>query len=147
MKVLWISVISLFLLAPASLRAQQDEILGVWYNEEKDGKIEVYKKNGKYYGEIIWIENDENDDGTKPKTDRNNPDPKKRSRRIVGTKILKDLRWDAFDQEWDDGEIYDPKSGKTYSVYAKMKGPNTLYLKGYIGISLIGRSTLWTRAE
>ena len=125
----------------------QSEILGVWLNEDKDGKIKVFKQNGKYYGEIIWIKDNTNDDGSSPKLDRNNPDEKKRSRPIVGTRILKDLEWDSRDEEWNEGEIYDPKSGNTYDVFARLEDARTLYLKGFIGFTLIGRSTLWTRVE
>lgn len=125
----------------------QNEILGVWFTEEKDGKIKVYKEGDQYFGKIIWIEDDANDDDSEPRTDRENPDPDLRSRRIVGINILKDLEWDSDDQEWDDGTIYDPKSGNTYDVFARLEDPNTLYLKGYIGFSLIGRSTLWKRVE
>ena len=127
--------------------AQNDEIIGIWLNEKKDSKIKVYKRGNSYYGKVIWLKNDKNDDGTSPKVDSKNPNAKLHTRTIVGTNILKDLKWDASDKEWNSGEIYDPRGGSTYSVFAKLQDKNTLYLKGYIGFSLIGRSTLWTRAE
>jgi uncharacterized protein (DUF2147 family) len=40
--------------AATSYAAQGDDILGVWNNEEKDGKIEIYKCDGKYCGKIVW---------------------------------------------------------------------------------------------
>ncbi len=134
-------------LISTSLFAQADKIIGVWYNEEKDGKIEVYKKGDKYYGKIVWLKNNKNDDGSSPRLDSKNEDLSKRKRPIIGTNILIGLEWDADDNEWDDGEIYDPKSGSTYSLYAKLETENKLFLKGYIGFSLIGRSTYWTRAN
>lgn len=130
-----------------ALAQQSDKILGTWLTEDKDGKIEVFKKGDQYFGKIIWIKNNTNKDGSSPKLDINNPDEDKRSTPIIGTIILKKLEWDSDDQEWDDGEIYDPKSGNTYDVYAKLESENRLYLKGYIGISLLGRSTYWTRVE
>ena len=139
-KLIWIAILALGLKGFAQ---EQDFILGIWFNEEKDSKIEVYEENGKYYGKIIWIKTDENPDGTSPKLDNNNPDTKMQKRRLIGTLILKDLVWD--DDEWDDGEIYDPKSGKTYSCYAEVESKNQLFLKGYIGFSLIGKSTIWSR--
>ena len=51
----------------------------------------------------------------------------------------------AGNNVWDDGNIYDPKSGNIYSCTIKMTGPNTIDVRGYIGISLIGRSDTWTR--
>ncbi len=131
----------------SSLFAQADKILGTWYNEPKDAKIEVYKKGSKYYGKIIWLKNNENADGSSPKLDSKNEDESKRSRAIVGSNIVSGLVWDEDDNEWDDGEIYDPRSGSTYSVYAQLESKNKLFIKGYLGISIIGRSTYWTRVE
>lgn len=125
----------------------QNEIEGIWLNQEKDGKIKVYQEGGLYYGEIIWIEDNKNEDGTSPRMDHNNPDAKKRSRPIIGTQVLSGLEWDPGEGEWDDGRIYDPKTGHTYEVFARLKGSNTLYLKGFIGFALIGRSTLWERVD
>lgn len=125
--------------------AQADKILGIWYNEPKDAKIEVYKKGDLYFGKIIWLKNNANDMGGSPRQDLKNPDPKKQQRPIVGINIVTDLKWDSEDEEWNDGEIYDPRSGNTYSVYAQLESENKLFLKGYIGFSLIGRSTYWTR--
>lgn len=138
----------LLLLALTSIPGfAQDEILGVWFNEEKDGKIMVYKKDGKYYGEIIWIRDNTNENGSGPKLDIKNPDPDKRKRPVIGTIILRDLLWDSSEDEWNEGTIYDPKSGNTYDVFARLEDKNTLYLKGYIGFTLIGRSTEWERVE
>lgn len=127
--------------------AQADKIIGTWYNEPKDAKIEVYKKNDTYYAKIIWLKNNTNDDGSSPKLDSKNEDESKRKRPIVGSNIAMGLKWDADDNEWDDGEIYDPRSGSTYSLYAELENENRLFLKGYVGFSLIGRSTYWTRIK
>ena len=127
--------------------AQADDILGTWFNEPKDSKIEIYKKGNAYYGKIIWLKDNTNDDGTAPKVDKNNEDPKEQIKPIVGKVIVHDLVWDEDDTEWDDGEIYDPRSGNTYSAYAKLESKDLLFLKGYIGFSLLGRSTYWTRVK
>lgn len=128
-------------------KAQEDKITGTWYNEEKTSKIKVYEKGGDYYGKIIWLSEDVGPDGKRPKRDANNPEEDLQDRPLVGLEILKGLEWDEDDEEWIDGEIYDPKSGNTYDLLAWMEGPNTLMLKGYVGFSLLGRSTTWTRAE
>src|SRR5690606_40452088 len=120
---------------------------GIWYTESKESKVEIYKKDNRYFGKVIWIKNNTNDDGTAPRLDSKNPDEKLRKKPVVGSTILIDLEWDEDDNEWDDGEIYDPKTGSLYSLYCKLQNPNTLYLKGYIGFSLIGRSTIWTRVK
>ncbi len=126
-----------------------DELVGVWFNEEKDGKVEVFKKaDGTYSGKIVWVKNDYNEDGSKPKRDRKNPDEKLRNRVLYGLVILTGLQWDASEKEWVDGLIYDTKSGKTYSCYCKLQPDGTLYFKGFVtGIPFLGRSTVWTRAK
>jgi uncharacterized protein (DUF2147 family) len=49
------------------------------------------------------------------------------------------------DNLWDDGNIYDPKNGNTYSCTIRMENANTISVRGYIGVSLIGRTDTWTR--
>lgn len=60
--------------------------------------------------------------------------------------MLTGFRFDG-DDEWKDGDIYDPESGKTYSCYLSLKDNNTLKVRGYIGVSLFGRSETWTRTN
>jgi uncharacterized protein (DUF2147 family) len=136
-------LLALLVLGGWAYGQKADDIVGIWWNEEKDGRVEVFKKGDKYYGKIEYIKKNENPDGSSPKKDLNNPDEKLRDRVLMGTVILKDLEWDGT--EWEDGEIYDSKSGNTYSCFARLQKDGTLYFKGYIGFSLIGRSTIWTR--
>ncbi len=122
----------------------QDKIEGLWYNEEKSGKIQVYKaKDNKFYGKITWLK--EPLTNGKPKTDQKNPDAKKRSQPIIGLVVLKGFEKDG-DDVYEDGTIYDPNNGKTYSCKITHKG-NKLDVRGYIGISLVGRTTTWTKAD
>ena len=51
------------------------------------------------------------------------------------------------DKRWDNGTIYDPKSGNTYSSFMELDGPDRIKVRGFIGISLIGRTDVWTRAQ
>jgi uncharacterized protein (DUF2147 family) len=81
----------------------------------------------------------------KPKVDRNNPENSKQNQPIIGLVILKNFRFD--DDEWQEGTIYDPESGKTYDCNLTLKDKNTLRVRGYIGISLFGRTEKWTRAK
>ena len=121
----------------------QKEITGVWLNEDKDAEIKITEKNNKYYGEIIWLLNPKNKKGN-PKKDTKNPNPKKQKQTILGLEIIKNLEFSK--KEWNKGTIYDPKTGKTYKLYAKIKDKK-LHLRGYIGVSLIGRTNTWTRVK
>jgi uncharacterized protein (DUF2147 family) len=61
--------------------------------------------------------------------------------------LLKSFKFNAKNKSWENGEIYDPESGKTYSCNMKMETADKLNIRGYIGISLIGRTEVWTRVK
>lgn len=134
----------MLLVATGSIFAQAagDKILGTWLNEEKDGKIEIYKNGNKYFGKLIWGKNMYEPDGSS-RTDRENPDPKLKKRKLQDLVLLTNFTYNGG--KWEGGKIYDPKSGKTYSCVMRFKG-SVLQIKGYIGITLIGRTTVWTKA-
>lgn len=141
-KLLLLTII--FMGINAAVKAQTDPIEKVWYNQEKTAKIQVYKaKDGKFYGKMVWLK--EPLENGKPKVDKENPDEKKRNTPLIGLILLRGLEKDG-DKEYDGGKIYDPKNGKTYSCKITHKG-NSLDLRGFVGISLIGRTSTWTLAE
>jgi uncharacterized protein (DUF2147 family) len=135
--------------ATAVFAAQGDDILGVWNNEEKDGKIEIFKCNGKYCGKIVFAKepnypasSKEGKPGT-PRLDNNNPDIAKRFTSIIGLQIVNNFVF--AENVWIDGTVYDPKNGKTYRGKITLVSPSKLDLRGFVGIPLFGRTTTWTR--
>ncbi|OQP64068.1 SIGNAL peptide protein [Niastella vici] len=142
MKELKILLVLLLLGMKAALAQTADAILGNWLNEEKDARIQIYKSGAAYFGKIVWLKTPNEADGT-PKIDKKNSSAALRTRPIMNLVILTKFNFD--DGEWTAGEIYDPKSGKTYSSNMKLKG-DKLEIRGYVGISLFGRTTVWTRA-
>lgn len=122
-----------------------DAVVGKWLNKDKDAHIQIYKKGDKYFGKLVWLKNP-NDESGKPKRDANNPKSNLKSRPIAGLELLQGFEYDG-DGVWDDGTIYDPKSGKTYSCKLTLNGNNKLDVRGYIGLSLIGRTDTWTRVN
>ena len=122
----------------------QDPLEGYWYNDDKTAKIRIYKaSNGKFYGKVAWLKVP-NRDG-KPKIDARNPDESKRDQPIVGLVILRGFT-KTDDNEYDDGTVYDPRNGKTYDCVITRNG-SSIDIRGYVGIQLIGRSTVWTRVN
>jgi uncharacterized protein (DUF2147 family) len=121
-----------------------DAILGRWVNPTGQDHILIYKKGDKYFGKLDWIKYP-NDEQGKPKTDKNNPDKTLQSRPDLGLELLKDFTFNG-DDVYDDGIIYDPKNGKTYSCKMTIKG-DQLRIRGYLGISLFGRTEVWTRLK
>lgn len=79
--------------------------------------------------------------------DINNPDPEKRNRTILGITLLKGLAYKPEENQWEGGKIYDPNKGKTYKCYAELVSPDKLKIRGYVGISMMGRSTYWKRYQ
>lgn len=135
----------LALICLAALGQENDAVLGKWENPTGEGRIEIFKKGGGYFGKLYWLKEPNNDQGT-PKLDVKNPDYLKRSRPVKDLVILTNFSYKGKSL-WADGEIYDPKTGKTYQCKMTMKDPNMLSIRGYVGISLLGRSEVWTRVE
>ncbi len=122
----------------------QDSITHLWYNEKKTAKIQVYQSaDGLYNGKIVWLKLP-NRNG-KPKVDFHNPDKSKKSNPILGLQILKGFK-KTGDNLYEDGTVYDPENGKTYSCKLTHNG-DELDVRGFVGISLFGRTTKWTSAE
>jgi len=119
-----------------------DDIVGVWLNEERNAKVQVYKEADKYFGKIIWLKEPLDPATGKPKTDHLNPDVKQRDNPRLGLIVLKSFVFDG-DDEWNKGTIYDPNNGKTYSCYIHFENAQILKIRGYIGISILGRTTNW----
>jgi uncharacterized protein (DUF2147 family) len=117
--------------------------VGVWTNE--DAKVEIFKDGGKLDGKIAALNEKYTEDGQK-KTDIHNPDPAKRERPLIGLVVMKGISPDG-PSKWDGGTAYDPTTGNTYSVSLEYDGGNTLKVRGYLPVSGIGRTEVWTRAE
>lgn len=137
----------LFLLFASTLSVfaqKKEDILGKWLNSSGEGQIEIFKKGEKYYGKLVWVK-DPNDENGKPRTDVKNPNVNLRTKPILGLEIVKDFVYE--DNEWTDGKVYDPKTGKSYSGNMSLEGANKLKMRGYIGISLIGRTEVWKKVK
>lgn len=136
--------IILFSVKLAIAQNAADKVLGIWLNEEKDAKVEIYKTGDKYFGKIVWGKDIFEPDGKTSRTDIKNSDAALRSRKLYNLVILTNFTYD--DGEWSGGKIYDPKSGKTYSCVMKFNG-DKLQIKGYVGVTWLGRTTIWTRSS
>jgi len=123
-----------------------DAIIGVWKSGEGNAMVRIYKNGSKYQGKVVWLKEPNDPETGKPKQDKNHPEEATRTRPVLGMINI----WGFSYKEtnlWDDGNIYDPKNGSTYSCTIKMINPNTLEVRGYIGVSIIGRTDNWTRQQ
>ena len=129
------------------LNSNGDNILGE-YTSNRGGslsKIRVTKaEDGTYSAQVYWVENALDKDGNKRK-DTKNPDKNLRNVDLDKVILIKGLKYDAKGKEWTDTKIYDPGSGKIYSVDIEFKDAKTL--KVYGNILGIGKTVYWTRLE
>lgn len=133
-KTLIIVMLSMF----ASTYAQSEKaIVGNWESDKKDVRIEILKEGDTYYGNYLWGKDIVEKDGITSKKDIKNPDVKLRSRNVVGIKSLTGLVWNG--KEYVNGKIYNAPSGDTYSCKIWIKN-DKLYLRGYLGLSLLGQT-------
>ncbi len=122
------------------------DVFGTWKTiDDKTGVeksiVEIFKKDGMAYGKILKLL-----DPNAPKNatcqncpgdDANVP--------IIGLVFIKDLSKDG--DEYTDGRVLDPESGKVYKCYIALEEPNKLKVRGYLGFSLLGRTQYWYRAD
>jgi len=122
-----------------------DGIIGVWIIEREDDpseKIEIYSRDGLYYGKIIWIEPNGSID--EPHLDIKNKDEELRNRPLLGLEIMKNFKFDG-DKTWKDGKFYAHTRGKTVSP--KLSLVDKDHLKIQVKILFVKKSFVWERAE
>ncbi|MBK7958569.1 MAG: DUF2147 domain-containing protein [Bacteroidetes bacterium] len=137
----------LFLFSYATFHAMAQshaDIEKVWYNTKKTAKISIYKNGNTYEGKIVWLKTPKNEEG-KDKVDKHNPDRSLQQRPIFGLVLLRGFKADG-NGHYSGGKIYDPENGKTYSCKMELIDSKNLDVRGYIGISLLGRTEHWTAA-
>jgi uncharacterized protein (DUF2147 family) len=142
-------VVLLLLSATTAFSAGPSGILGIWRTERDESKVEIFMCGEKLCGKILWLKNPVYTDGRDgevgtPVIDRKNPDPALKSRPVLGLRILEGFTAEGGNS-WGNGTCYDPKSGKTYRGKIHLAAPDRLELRGFIGIPLFGRSSVWTR--
>jgi uncharacterized protein (DUF2147 family) len=122
---------------------ESDKIVGVWEVGSGKARVKVTKYGDKFGGKIVWLKEPTYPDGTK-KVDKNNPDETKRTVPLLGYNNLLGFSYKGK-SEYDGGTIYDPENGSVYNCNIFLKDDNTLEVRGYIGVSLFGRTDTWKR--
>ena len=141
---IWTFMAIILLSASTSFGAVAGDILGKWKTDGGDSQLELFTCGDKVCGKIIWLKHPNYIDsidgpvGT-TKVDRKNPAPALRTRPIIGLQVMKGLTANG-NNRWDSGICYDPETGKSYKCKMNLAAKNRLDLRGFIGISLIGRT-------
>ncbi len=119
--------------------------VGLWYAEGGAAEVQIVPCSNNLCGKVVWLRSPLGEDGCELHDDKN-PDLNSRNRPIVGLEVLSGLKQaDDEGSVWTGGTIYDPTTGRTYTCSARMEGDDRLFLRGYFGIQLLGRTTTWTR--
>ena len=141
MNKIFISMI--LMLAPLASAFAQD-VVGKWKLEDGTAIVEVYQQGDVYNGKIVWLQTPTEADGS-PAVDDLNPDPKLRTREVLGLNMLHGLKKDG--SKYAGGKIYDPGNGKTYNCSMQVEG-DVLKVRGSLDArGLIGRTMDWFRVK
>ncbi len=127
-------------------KASDDPAFGYWLTESKRAIVEVAACEGapdRACGSIVWML-DPTDETGQPRRDTSNPEEGLRSRALCGLAIVGDFER-AKPGEWEEGFIYDPVEGDTYSAWMEAQSSEKLRVRGYVGVSLLGSTQIWTR--
>lgn len=119
-------------LAVSGAFAQADKVVGT-YKAVRNGvtsKVKVFKYQDGYRAQVIWVDNLKMEDGSN-RLDVKNPDPAKR--KVQADQIVLIDKVTYKNEKWADGKIYDPTSGKVFTVTLYFKDAKTLTVKGSIG--------------
>lgn len=124
---------------------QNSTVVGKWKTiDDETGKaksiVEIYEKSGKIYGKVIEIL----EEGNRKKV-CSNCSGEDKDKPILGMIIIKGLI--KTGDEYSKGEILDPKNGKLYKCFITLEEKDKLKVRGFIGISLFGRSQYWYRVK
>jgi uncharacterized protein (DUF2147 family) len=120
---------------------------GVWLTGKKKAAVEIKpceEDSGRLCGQLVWMQKLYDDKG-RLRLDWENPDKSKRREPMCGVEVLRGLEKNG-EGEWQ-GEVYNPKDGKTYSGIVRPEDEERLNLRAYLGIELFGKSETWTRLD
>ena len=103
------------------------------------GAVEIFEHDGMLYGRVARIL-----DPAKANAVCVSCTDDRKDKPVLGLQIIRGLKPDG--DEWDGGEILDPKNGKIYKAKLHLEdGGKKLLVRGFIGISIFGRTQTWLR--
>lgn len=116
---------------------------GTWVSEDGGLKVRVSNCGGnRICGTVVWL-GEPNDAAGKPKTDKHNPDPAKRSRPLIGLHVA--ALKASGPNHWS-GQIYNADDGHIYQAHLVVKDESTMRLQGCV-LNVLCQGHTWTRSE
>jgi uncharacterized protein (DUF2147 family) len=141
-------LVTMMILCSVSLAIAGGSPVGKWKTIDDETKkeksiVEVYESGGKVYGRILQLLQEKDGGAAKlctkcPGTDQNKP--------MIGLVFLKDLQADG--DEYTGGTILDPNNGKVYKCKMEVvEGGSKMKVRGFLGVSLLGRTQIWHKVK
>jgi uncharacterized protein (DUF2147 family) len=125
----------------STLPALAADPTGVWLTQDGDAHIKFASCGQAYCGSVVWLRDPLDPDTRKPILDKNNPDPGKRRRPVLGITI--GLNFKAAEGGKYVGQFYNSDDGQTYNGNVARTGPSTLKVEGCLGA--LCQSQVWTK--
>lgn len=133
-----------FMMYSACVMADGDEILGIWLDDAKEGQTRFFKcTDGSYAAKIVWLLVDKDENGN-PILDKRNPDKEKRTNTLIGSIIMKGIRYVADEDKWTLPYAYDPKIGMSGAGYIRIVDGEIILKASKFGIT---KTRIMTRVE
>ena len=126
----------------------EKNILGKWMSEEKNLEVEIFKDGNQYKSTVVWF--DDSDDKNIPmalRYDTKNPDKNLRGRKVIGLEVMNGLVYNAEDDEWQSGRIYDASTGKDWNVKAWLNKDGILKVRGYWHFPIFGETMSFNKVQ
>ncbi len=128
---------------------------GLWIDHTGRGAVEIAPcvpeaapgtpEAANLCGRIVWMK-EPNDPKGQPLRDTLNKNAARRAQPICGLQIIGDVK-PQRDGSWDKGWIYDPEQGSSFDLELSLRNPETLQVKGYMGVKFLSETFVWRRAK
>ena len=148
MKKLLFLLLIMLLSKITTAQHNSDDIIGRWMNTENNLEVEVFKADNQYKAKVVWF--DDSDDKSQPmniRCDTKNPKEELRSRKIIGLEVMYGLVYNADDNEWQHGRIYDATSGKNWNAKAWLTNEGCLKVHGFWHFEFLGQNMTFNKVS
>lgn len=132
-----------------SLPALAADYVGVWKTIDDEtgkvkSKVQIYEQNGQLFGKIVHLYRGPDED---PDPICDNCTDNRKDQKVNGMVIITGLS--PVKNYWGNGKILDPGNGKIYNctIWLEENDPNTLNVRGDIGVSFLSRTQQWKRVQ
>lgn len=127
-------------------KGNPNAIIGIWEVSDLAFQVEIFKEKETYLGKIVWLKDSIDTKGIRI-LDKNNPQRNLRTQPVLGLINMTDFEYNAYDDIWDEGFLYDPTSGQTFKGSISLLDSNAIQFTGFSGFALTKVAMTWTRVK